>query len=70
MDRMSRRRFLRALSAGGALYAFGRTPGTVWAQSTGVSGFTDYKALVCVYLIGGNDSWSTLVPPGGGICGI
>ena len=37
---MSRRRFLRALSAGGALYAFGRTPGTVWAQSTGVSGFT------------------------------
>jgi len=62
MDRMSRRRFLRALSAGGALYAFGRTPGTVWAQSTGVSGFADYKALVCVYLTGGNDSWSTLVP--------
>ena len=62
MDRINRRRFLRALSAGGAVYALGRTPGTVWAQSTGVSGFADYKALVCVFLAGGNDAWSVVVP--------
>ncbi len=62
MDRMTRRRFLRALSAGGAVYALGRTPGTVWAQSAGVNGFADYKALVCVYLTGGNDSWNMVVP--------
>ena len=24
--------------------------------------FTDYKALVCVFLLGGNDSWSMVVP--------
>jgi hypothetical protein len=28
-----RRKFLRAAAAGGALYAFGRTPDTVWAQA-------------------------------------
>ena len=62
MDRLTRRRFLRALSAGGALYAFGRTPGTVMAQTAAVDGFSDYKALVCVFLLGGNDSWSMVVP--------
>lgn len=62
MDRLTRRRFLRVLSAGGALYAFGRTPGTVMAQAAGLDGFADYKALVCVFLLGGNDSWSMLVP--------
>ena len=62
MDRMYRRRFLRALSAGGALYAFGRTPGTIRAQAAGVDGFSDFKALVCVFLVGGNDSWSMVVP--------
>ena len=39
-----------------------RTPGTVWAQAAGASGFSDYKALVCVFLFGGNDSWSMVVP--------
>jgi uncharacterized protein (DUF1501 family) len=62
MDHITRRRFLRALSAGGAVYALGRTPGTVWAQSAAVNGFADYKALVCVFLSGGNDSWSVVVP--------
>ena len=62
MDRLTRRRFLRALAAGGALYAFGRTPGTVMAHAAGLDGFADYKALVCVFLFGGNDSWSMLVP--------
>ena len=62
MDRMSRRRFLRAAAAGGLLYAFGRTPGTVTAHAAGLGGFSDYKALVCVFLFGGNDSWSMVVP--------
>lgn len=62
MDLLTRRRFLRAMAAGGALYAFGRTPGSIVAQAAGVGGFSDYKALVCVFLYGGNDSWSMVVP--------
>jgi len=27
-----------------------------------VDGFSDFKALVCVFLLGGNDSWSMVVP--------
>jgi len=57
-----RRRFLRAAAAGGVAYAFGRTPGTVYAQVAGVGGLSDYKALVCLFLFGGNDSWNMLVP--------
>lgn len=57
-----RRRFLRAAAAGGIAYAFGRTPGTVYAQMAGSGGFADYKALVCLFLFGGNDSWNMVVP--------
>jgi uncharacterized protein (DUF1501 family) len=57
-----RRRFLKALTAGGLAYAIGRTAGTTFGQMSGVSGFPDYKALVCVFLYGGNDSWNMLVP--------
>ncbi len=57
-----RRRFMKAAAAGGVAYAFGRTPGTVYAQTVGVGGFADYKALVCVFLFGGNDSWNMVVP--------
>jgi uncharacterized protein (DUF1501 family) len=62
MNRITRRRFMKALAAGGLVHALGVTPGTVWAQAAGASGFSDYKALVCVFLFGGNDSWSMLVP--------
>ncbi len=58
----NRRKFLRAAAAGGIAYAFGRTPGTVFAQMAGTGGFPDYKALVCVFLFGGNDSWNMVVP--------
>jgi uncharacterized protein (DUF1501 family) len=57
-----RRKFLRAAAAGGIAYAFGRTPGTVYAQAVGTGGFADYKALVCLFLFGGNDSWNSFVP--------
>jgi len=62
MDALTRRRFLCAASAGGLAYAFGRTPGAAVAEAATVSGFSDYRALVCVYLLGGNDSWSMVVP--------
>jgi uncharacterized protein (DUF1501 family) len=65
MTRLSRRRFVQALGAGGLACAIGRTSGTVWAQAAGTSGFSDYKALVCLFLFGGNDSWSMLVPRSG-----
>ena len=57
-----RRKFLKAAAAGGVAYAFGRTPDTVHAQMSGVGGFGDYKALVCLFLFGGNDSWNMVVP--------
>jgi len=57
-----RRKFLRYAAAGGLAYAFGRTPGTVQAQVAGTGGFADYKALVCLFLFGGNDSWNMFVP--------
>jgi len=62
MNRITRRRFMQALGAGGLTYALGHTPGTVWAHAAGTAGFSDYKALVCVFLFGGNDSWSMVVP--------
>jgi uncharacterized protein (DUF1501 family) len=58
----TRRRFMKSAAAGGLAYAFGRTAGTVQAQAVGVGGFNDYKALVCVFLAGGNDSWNMVVP--------
>jgi uncharacterized protein (DUF1501 family) len=57
-----RRKFIRAAAVGGAAYAFGRTPGTVYAQVAGGGGFGDYKAMVCLFLFGGNDSWNMVVP--------
>jgi uncharacterized protein (DUF1501 family) len=62
MDRMTRRRFLRAAAAGGTAYALAHTPGVSFAQMTGGNTLPGYKALVCVFLFGGNDSWNMLVP--------
>lgn len=59
---IDRRKFFKAMAAGGVAYAMGRTLGTGFSQMTGLRGFDDYKALVCVFLFGGNDSWNTVVP--------
>jgi uncharacterized protein (DUF1501 family) len=59
---VTRRRFLRAAAAGGIACAFARTPGVAFAQMAGDDSFPDYRALVCVFLLGGNDSWNMLVP--------
>lgn len=61
MNRL-RRKFIKAAAAGGVAYAFGRTADTVHAQMSGTGGFADYKALVCLFLFGGNDSWNMVVP--------
>ncbi|MGQ0383085.1 MAG: DUF1501 domain-containing protein [Gammaproteobacteria bacterium] len=63
MDRFNRRRFLKAAAAGGIAYAFGRTPQAAFAAASGAQAvFNDYKALVCVFLFGGNDSFNMVVP--------
>lgn len=61
MSKMNRRKFLKQSSL--AASAFAVTPGAAFSQVVGGGGpFTDYKALVCVFLFGGNDSFNLLVP--------
>ena len=63
MDHMNRRRFLKAAAAGGFAYAFGRTPQAAFAATSATqAAFDDYRALVCVFLFGGNDSFNMVVP--------
>ena len=60
MKTLNRRDFLRT---SGAAALFAATPGLAYSQVVGGPGpFTDYKALVCVFLFGGNDSFNMLVP--------
>ncbi|MGE0581534.1 MAG: DUF1501 domain-containing protein [Steroidobacteraceae bacterium] len=62
-ERAQRRQLLKIAAAGGMAYAFGRLPDAVYAQAlSAYARFTDYKALVCVFLFGGNDSWNMVVP--------
>ena len=59
---MNRRGFIRAGSAA-ATAAFAATPGVSFSQVIGGGApFDDYRALVCVFLFGGNDSYNMLVP--------
>ena len=60
MKTLNRRDFLRT---SGAAALFAATPGLAYSQVVGGPGpFSDYKALVCVFLFGGNDSYNMLVP--------
>ena len=60
MKTLNRRDFLRT---SGAAALFAATPGLAYSQVVGGPGpFDDYKALVCVFLFGGNDSFNMLVP--------
>jgi uncharacterized protein (DUF1501 family) len=62
MAAINRREFIRAGSAGAAA-AFAAYPGGAFSQVIGTGApFPDYKALVCVFLFGGNDSFNMLVP--------
>jgi uncharacterized protein (DUF1501 family) len=64
MAAFNRREFLKKTGAGAAAAAtFAAYPGAAFSQIIGTSApFPDYKALVCVFLFGGNDSYNMLVP--------
>ncbi len=64
MPAINRREFLKKTGAGAAATAaFATCPGAAFSQVIGTSApFPDYKALVCVFLFGGNDSYNMLVP--------
>jgi uncharacterized protein (DUF1501 family) len=63
MKALNRRDFLRT---SGAAALFAATPGLAYSQVVGGGGdFTDYRALVCIFMFGGNDSFNMLVPGSG-----
>ena len=63
MKKISRRKFLKSTGAGAALMTL---PGSTFSQMIQQPGkFTDFRALVCVFLFGGNDSFNMLVPRSG-----
>jgi len=60
MKTLNRRDFLKTSGAAAALAS---TPGLAYSQVVGSAGpFDDYRALVCVFMFGGNDSFNMLVP--------
>lgn len=60
MARYTRRQFLKSSSAAAV---FAATPGLAYSQVVGGGGpFSDYRALVCLFMFGGNDSFNMLVP--------
>jgi len=60
MAAINRREFLKASGAGAVLAA---SPRAAFSQMVAPPGpFADYRALVCVFLFGGNDSFNVLVP--------
>jgi uncharacterized protein (DUF1501 family) len=62
MAAINRREFIRATGVGAAA-TFAAYPGAAFTQVIGTGApFPDYKALVCVFLFGGNDSFNMVVP--------
>ena len=64
MKKMNRREFItKSSAAAAATAAFAHYPGAAFSQVVGTGApFPDYKALVCVFLFGGNDSYNMVVP--------
>lgn len=63
MKMINRRHFLTTSGAAAAAATLAHAPGIAWSQGVGTTApFPDYKALVCVFLHGGNDSFNMLVP--------
>ena len=61
-----RRDFLKTLLAGGATGALGSMGQLALMREASAAspGFSDYKAMVCVFLYGGNDSFNMIIPNG------
>ena len=64
MKKFNRREFLKQSGAAAATSAaFAHIPGMAYSQGIGTAApFNDYKALVCVFLFGGNDSYNMIIP--------
>ncbi|MCU7882869.1 MAG: DUF1501 domain-containing protein [Candidatus Thiodiazotropha sp. (ex Lucinoma annulata)] len=63
---MERREFLKTIAGMGSLAALGsisQLPFLKQAQAAAPA-FSDYKAMVCIFLYGGNDAFNMLVPLG------
>jgi uncharacterized protein (DUF1501 family) len=58
----SRRELLRAAGTGAVGLLLARPRSAVGQMLGGAAPFDDYRALVCVFLFGGNDSFNVLVP--------
>jgi len=62
MPRLNRREFLKTTSAAAGT-VFAHFPGQAYSQNVGVAApFGDYKALVCIFMFGGNDSYNMVIP--------
>jgi len=63
MPGINRREFLKTSGAAAASSVFAHYPGMAYSQNVGVSApFGDYKALVCIFMFGGNDSYNMVIP--------
>lgn len=63
MKKLTRREFMRTAAAAGFGAAFAHHPGMAFSQAIGTTApFGDYKALVCLFLHGGNDSYNMVIP--------
>jgi uncharacterized protein (DUF1501 family) len=58
----SRRDFLRVAGTSAASFLLARPHDAIGQMVGGPAPFADYRALVCVFLFGGNDSFNMLVP--------
>jgi uncharacterized protein (DUF1501 family) len=58
----SRRDFLRFTGASAASFLLARPYDAIGQMVGGSAPFNDYRALVCLFLFGGNDSFNMLVP--------
>jgi uncharacterized protein (DUF1501 family) len=65
MAKISRRDFLRKLGAVGALGALSGLDALALRGSSAHAAGEDYRALVCIFLVGGNDANNTIVPVSG-----
>ncbi|MFO0333613.1 MAG: DUF1501 domain-containing protein [Pseudomonadota bacterium] len=60
---MDRRLFLKGAALAGAGTALGHLPGVAYSEFVGTANaLPGYRALVCVFLFGGNDSCNMVVP--------